>query len=143
MAKISGKGGKVMYGSVTLANVTEWSMTGVSMGLIKKDPAFGDTIVEKETDGILEPGQISFKGNYDPADRSAGQGAIAAQLVLGSKLTNLYLYANASTFWRVGTGGSIIITKADAITLPRSGNGTIDFAGEVEGAAMEQVGTGS
>jgi hypothetical protein len=143
MAKISGKGGKVMYGSVTLANITEWSMSGVSMATIKKDPAFGDSVVEKEPDGVSEPGQISFKGSYDPADRANGQGAIAAQLKLGTKLTNLYLYANTNTFWRVGTGGSIIITKADAITLPRSGMGSIDFAGEVESACMEQFGTGT
>jgi|GEM_PF-1054441 len=143
MGKISGKNAKVMYGSVVLANITEWSMTGVSMTVIKKDPAFGDTVVEKEPDGVVEPGQIAFKGNYDPADRPAGQGAIAEQLKVGAKLTNLYLYAGTNTFWRVGTGGTIIVTKADAIILPRSGMGSIEFAGEVEGAAMEQVGTGS
>ncbi len=142
MAKISGKGGKVMYGSVVVANITEWSMTGVSMAVIKKDPAFGDTVVEKVADGGQEPGSIAFKGNYDPAD-SGGQIALSAVCKAGVGITNLYLYANTSTFWRVGTGGTIIVTKADGITLPRSGMGAIDFAAEVEGASMEPVGTGS
>ena len=142
MSKISGKGGKVMYGSVTVANLTEWSMSGLSMGVIKKEPAFADTVVEKVADGVQEPGTISFKGNYDPNDTN-GQIALKAVLQAGTGITNLYLYVNTSTFWRVGSGGTIIVTKCNAITLPRSGMGTIDFAAEVEGAAMEVVGTGS
>jgi hypothetical protein len=142
MAKISGKGGKVMYGSVVLANIDEWSMSGVSMEVIKKTPAFGDTVVEKESTGVYDPGTISFKGSYDPAD-TTGQGAILPVLKAGVGITNLYLYANTSTFWRIGSGGTIIVTQCNPITLPRSGMGTISFAGEVQGAAMEQVGTGS
>jgi len=142
VSKISGKGGKVMYGSVTVANLTEWSMSGLSMGVIKKEPAFADTVVEKVADGVQEPGTISFKGNYDPNDTN-GQIALKAVLQAGTGITNLYLYVNTSTFWRVGSGGTIIVTKCNAITLPRSGMGTIDFAAEVEGAAMEVVGTGS
>ena len=93
-------------------------------------------------DGVQEPGTISFKGNYDPNDTN-GQIKLKAVLQAGTGITNLYLYVNTSTFWRVGSGGTIIVTKCNAITLPRSGMGTIDFAAEVEGAAMEVVGTGS
>ena len=142
MAKISGKGGKVMYGSVVVANVVDWSMSGFSMGVIKKDPAFGDTITEYVSDGTGDPGTISFSGNYDPND-AAGQAAIKPVVAAGNGLTNLYLYANTSTFWRVASGGEIIVTKANAITLPRSGMGKISFEGQVSAAAMEQVGTGS
>lgn len=142
MAKISGKGGKVMYGSNVVANLTEWSISGVDMAVISKDPAFADTVVEKVATGVYDPGSITFKGNYDPADTN-GQIALAAVAKAGTGITNLYLYANTSTFWRIGTGGTIIVTKADAITLPRSGFGVIDFAGVAEGAAMEVVGTGS
>jgi hypothetical protein len=142
MAKISGKGGKVMWGSVVLANITEWSMTGFVIGTIKKDPAFGDTITEYVSDGVGDPGTIAFTGNYDPAD-SAGQKALQAVVAAGNEITNLYLYANTSTFWRVASGGGIIVTKANAVTLPRSGIGKISFEGQVTGAAMEQVGTGT
>lgn len=142
MAKICGKGGKVMYGSVVVANITQWDIAGFSMGTIKKDPAFGDTIAEYCADGVGDPGTISFSGNYDPAD-TTGQKALETVCAAGTALTSLYLYANTSTFWRVGAGGGIIVTKADAISLPRSGIGTISFEGQVTGAALEQVGTGS
>lgn len=142
MAKISGKGGKVMLGSVTLANITDWEIGGFTMATIKKDPAFGDTIAEYVADGVGDPGTLSFSGNYDPAD-STGQLAIQTTLAAGTEITNLYLYANTSTFWRVASGGGILVTQADAITLPRSGIGKIKFAGQVTGAKMEQVGTGS
>ena len=142
MAKQCGRYGKVMYGSVVVANITEWSISGFSMSSVKKDPAFGDTIAEYCMDGVGEPGTISFSGNYDAGD-STGQRALSAACAAGTALTNLYLYSNTSTFWRVGAGGSIFITKCDAISLPRSGIGTISFEGQVTGAAMEQVGTGS
>ena len=142
MAKISGKGGYVMYGGNTIAELTEWAITGVSMNVIKKDPAFGDTVVEKVADGVSEPGQVTFRGNYDPAD-TTGQILLSAACKAGIGIYNLYLYANTATWWHVDTGGTIIINKADSVTLPRSGMGTIDFAGEVEGACMVPVGTGS
>ena len=142
MAKVCGRGGKVLYGSVVVANITEWSISGFSMSTVKKDAAFGDTIAEYCLDGVGEPGTLSFSGNYDAGD-STGQRALASACAAGSALTDLYLYANTSTFWRVGTGGAIYITKCDAISLPRSGIGTISFEGQVTGAAMEQVGTGT
>ena len=142
MAKISGKAGYVMYGGNTIAELTEWAITGVSMAVIKKDPAFADTVVEKIADGVVEPGTISFRGNYDPDD-STGQALLSTACQAGVGIYNLYLYAAAATWWHVGTGGTIIVTKADSVTLPRSGMGVIDFAGEVEGAAMEQEGTGA
>ena len=142
MAKISGKGGKVMLAAVVIANITEWAMDGFTMGVIKKDPAFGDVITEYVADGVGDPGKISFSGNYDPAD-STGQKALQSIVAAGTGITNLYLYANTSTFWRVAAGGEIIVTKCNAITLPRSGIGKISFEGQVSGKKMEQVGVGS
>lgn len=141
MSKISGKGGKVMYGSVVVAEQAEWSMSGFAMTIIKKDPAFQQTVEQYEATGVGDPGTIAFRGNWDPAD--AQQAALHTACAAGTHLTNLYLYANTSTFWRVGTGGFIIVNKSQAITLPRSGFGTIDFAGQVSDAAMEKVGTGT
>ena len=142
MAKMSGKAGYVMYGGNTIAELTEWAITGVSMAVIKKEPAFADTVVEKIADGVVEPGTISFKGNYDPND-SDGQALLSTACQAGVGIYNLYLYAAAATWWHVGTGGTIIVTKADGVTLPRSGMGIIDFAGEVQGAVMTQEGTGA
>ena len=141
MAKISGKGGKVCYGSVVVAEQVEWSMSGFSMATIKKDAAFQQTIEQYEATGVGDPGTISFSGNWDPAD--AVQASLHTACAAGTHLTNLYLYANTSTFWRVATGGFIVVTKSQAITLPRSGFGKINFEGQVSDAALEKVGTGT
>lgn len=138
---ISGKGGKVMLGSVTIANIKEWTISGFTMGTLETS-AFGTTIRTFIPDDLGDPGTLSFTGNYDPSD-STGQLAIDALCVAGTTSTNLYLYANTSTFWRVGTGGTIITTKGKAITFQRNGLGTVSFEGKVSGAAMEQVGTGT
>jgi hypothetical protein len=141
MAAISGAGGKVMLGSVTVANIKEWTISGFTMGVLDTT-AFTSTIMTYIPDDTGNPGTISFTGNYDPAD-SNGQAALATLCEAGTTSTDLYLYANTSTFWRVGTGGNIITTKAKNVTLPRNGIGTVSFEGQVSGAAMEQVGTGS
>jgi hypothetical protein len=143
MAKLSGVNGKVMYGSVTIAEQVSWSMSGLSTPVTSAPTAFGDTGVKVyEVAELSEGGTIEFNGNYDPSD-STGQLAMAAVCAAGTHLTNLYLYANTSTFWKVGAGGYIIVTKANAVTMPRNNFGTISFSGQVSTAAMEQVGTGS
>jgi len=136
-----GVGGKVLYGSVVVANIKDWSMSGFAQGTTEIT-AFGDTVKKFVVADAGDPGTISFAGNYDPAD-STGQAALDAICVAGTELTNLYLYANTSTFWRVAAGGVIIVIKAKAYALARSGVGTVTFEGKVSGAAMEQVGTGS
>lgn len=141
MATISGKNAKVMYGSNVVAEQVEWSMSGFSQGVVEIT-AFGDTIKRYLAADAGDPGTLSFNGNYDPADTN-GQIALATVCKAGTSLTNLYLYAATSTFWRVGSGGAIIVTQANAITLPRNNVGKITFSGQVTDAAMEQVGTGS
>jgi hypothetical protein len=143
MAKLHGKNGKVMKGSVVVAEQVSWSMSGFSQPVTSAPTAFGDTGVKVYEIGDLgEGGTIEFNGNYDPSD-SAGQRAITTAAKAGTHITDLYLYANTSTFWRVGSGGYIIVTKADAVTIPRNNYGTISFSGQVSSAAMEQVGSGT
>ncbi len=140
-APATGKGGKAMYGSVVIANIKEWSISGFSISPADIT-AFGDTIKKYTVADAGEPGTVSFSGNYDPAD-TAGQLALSTVCKAGTELTNLYLYANTSTYWGVAAGGAIIVTKADAVTLARSGVGTISFEGKVSGGAMTQTGTGA
>lgn len=141
MSAITGKNGKVMYGSVVVAEMVEWSMSGFSKPVVKKDTAFNDTIAVYEAADAGDPGTISFRGNWDPAN--ARQAALHTACNAGTHLTDLYLYANTSTFWRIGSGGYIIVTKSQSVTLPRTGYATITFEGQVSTAAMELVGTGS
>ena len=131
-----------MYGAVTIAEQVNWSMSGFVQPVTDVPTAFADTIKRYVAADAGDPGTISFNGNYDPTD-SAGQQVLATACQAGSELTILYLYANTSTFWRVSSGGKIIITKCDAITLPRNGIGTISFEGQVSTKAMEQVGVGT
>jgi len=145
MAALTGVGGKVLYGSVTVAEMVSWSMSGFSRAVTDKPTAFADTIKTYVATDAGDPGTISFNGNYDPGD-SNGQVALATLCqaqTAGTGVTNLYLYANTSTFWRVASGGNIIVTRCNAITMPRSGFGSISFEGQVSVAAMEQVGTGT
>jgi hypothetical protein len=143
MGKISGKGGKVMYGSVVVAEQVSWSMSGITMPTTTAPTEFGATGTKvKEVADIPDAGTLEFNGNFDPND-TTGQEALATVCLAGTHLTNLYLYANTSTFWRVGTGGYIVVTKAQSITLPRNNFGTISFSGDISTAAMEKVGTGS
>ena len=138
-----GVNGKVYYGSIVIAEQVTWSMSGISQPTTSAPTAFGDTGVKvKEVTDLPDGGTIDFSGNYDPSDTN-GQQALAAVCAQGTHLTDLYLYVNVSTFWRVKAGGYIIVTKAKAITLPRSGFGTISFAGDVSSEEMEQVGTGA
>ena len=142
MAKISGKNGKVMYGSVVVAEMVSWSMSGVTMPTAKAPTAFGDTgMAVKEITDLPDAGTLEFNGNWDPSN--AVQKSLHTACAAGTHLTNLYLYANTSTFWRVKSGGYIIVTKSQAVTLPRNNFGTISFSGDISTAEMEQVGTGS
>jgi hypothetical protein len=138
---LSGKNGKVMLGSVTIANIKEWAISGFVMGTLETS-AFGTTIKTFIPDDLGDPGTLSFSGNYDPSD-STGQAALDALCAAGTTSTDLYLYANTSTFWRVGSGGSIITTKGKAVSFSRSGLGSVSFEGKISGAAMEQVGLGT
>lgn len=142
MAKLSGKAGKVMYGSVVLAEITEWSASGFKMELVKKDPAFGDTGAATYVALQLgDAGTISFSGNYDPAD-TTGQAALATVAKSGLGITNLYLYETATAFWRVAAGGEIFVTSGyEPTTMPRSGIGKVAFEAQVSGAYLERAGT--
>lgn len=141
MAKNGGKNAKVMYGSVVVAEMVEWSMSGFVPD-IQDATAFNQSVKTFKEAGAGDPGTISFSGDYDPADTN-GQTALNAVCEAGTELTNLYLYENTNTFWRVGAGGSIIVKQGKAISRPKSGFGKISFQGQVSGKTMEQVGTGS
>ncbi len=142
MAEISGRDGFVMYGTVVLAEMVEWSMSGFAQTTIPVDTPFGAIIKTYLSAKEGDPGTVAFNGNWDPAD-TYGQKAVNSVCQGGTALTNLYLYANTSTYWRVASGGNIIVTRAQAVTLPRTGIGKISFEGQVSGAAMELIGTGS
>lgn len=142
MAKYTGKNGKLMYGSVVVAEIDEFSVGGVNIPLTKANTAFGDTIAHYDAIDVQDPGKVTFKGGNDASD-TAGQVALIAAAKLGTKFTNLYFYENTNTFWRVGAGGYILLDTPEQISHPRNGYSTISFSGQASDALMERVGTGT
>lgn len=138
MASVGGRLAKVMYGSVVIAGIGEWSMSGFVPD-VAEDTSFGDTIKSWVDAGIGDGGTVTFSGNYDPADTN-GQVALGALQSAGAVgLTNLYFYESTSVFWRVAAGGTIIITKFPAPTFRKNGLATISFEGRISKKFMERV----
>jgi hypothetical protein len=58
--KISGVNGKVLYGSVVVAEMVSWSMSGISQPTASAPTAFGDTGAKvKEVTELPDPGTNS------------------------------------------------------------------------------------
>jgi len=138
MASIGGRLAKVMYGSVVVAGIGEWSMSGFVPDVVE-DTAFGDTVKSWVNAGIADAGEVSFSGNYDPDD-STGQVALNALADSVVGLTNLYFYESTSKFWRVGAGGTIVLTEVQPIKFIKNGLATCSFKGKISAKAMERVG---
>lgn len=137
MASVGGRLAKVMYGSVVVAGIGEWSMSGFVPGVVD-DTAFGDTVQKWVNAGIADAGEVSFSGNYDPAD-TAGQVALNGLATADVGLTNLYFYETTSAFWRVASGGTIVLTEVGNPKFIKNGLATISFKGKISAKAMERV----
>jgi len=137
MASIGGRLAKVMYGSTVIAGLGTWSMSGFVPD-VKDDTAFGDTVMKWKQAGIGDAGEVSFSGNYDPDDTN-GQVALNALANTDAELTNLYFYESTSVFWRVQSGGAIVLTKFNALTMSKNDLGKVEFTGKISGKPMERV----
>lgn len=145
MAAIGGRDACVVYGTNIIANLEEFTLDGTEIELAETT-AFQDTVKTYIRAGIDGAGTISFRGNYDPADTN-GQVAINALKSVTTGLSNLYFYdqygAGAAgttyTFWRVGSDGSIFITKFNNFTMTKNGIAKCEFTGQVSGDFMERV----
>ena len=139
MTPAVGKVGKVMYGSVKVAGLGTFTLSGYEAQTLEKTE-FGDTIQSFVFGGAGNPGTVEFSGLLDPTD-TTGQRAIDTACTAETLLTNLYFYISATKYWAVDAGGSILITKCKASALDKNGLGTVSFTGKVSGAAMSLYGT--
>jgi hypothetical protein len=137
MAAIGGRLAKVMYGSVVVAGIGEWSMSGFVPDVVEST-AFGDSIKSWVNAGIADAGEVTFSGNYDPDDTN-GQVALNALATSAVGLTNLYFYESTSVFWRVASGGTIVLTEVSQKKFVKNGLATCTFKGKVSAKAMERV----
>jgi len=85
MASIGGRLAKVMYGTVVIAGLGTWSMSGFVPDVVE-DTAFGDTVKKWKRGGIDEAGEVTFSGNYDPSDTN-GQVALNALATVDDGMT--------------------------------------------------------
>ena len=137
MAAIGGRLASVRYGANLIAGMGTWTLSGFVPD-VQEATAFGDTVKTYVQAGIGDGGTFSFSGNYDPAD-TAGQVALNALANTDAELTNLYFYESTSVFWRVASGGKLIITKFGSPTFGKNALATISFEGKVSAKAMERV----
>jgi len=137
MASIGGRLAKVMYGSTLVAGMGTWSMSGFIPNVMD-DTAFGDTVMKWKQAGIGDAGELSFSGNYDPADTN-GQVALNALANTDAELTNLYFYESTSVFWRVASLGAIVITKFNNLVMDKNALGKVEFTAKISAKPMERV----
>jgi len=139
MAAVTGKLAKVMYGSVKIAGLSTWTMSGYTAQTLE-DTEFGDSVQSFVFGGAGDPGEVTFQGYHDPADAN-GQAAFATACKNEVLLSNLYFYETATKYWAVAAGGKILPTKCDSIVFEKNALGMVDFAGKVSGAVMTAYGS--
>lgn len=136
MASVGGRLASVRYGGSLIAGMGEWSMTGFTPEIME-DTAFGDTVKKYKQAGIGDAGEVSFSGQYDTTD--TGQAGIMALKNTDSEIVNLYFYESTSIFWRVASGGAIIMSKFDGPKFGKNMLATIAFTAKVSAKLMEKI----
>jgi hypothetical protein len=135
MATKSGRIASVRLGTVKIAGQGTWTLSGFSREVIEEDS--WDLDVKNKHFGIGDAGEVSFSGLYDALD-ATGQDSLNSACMNSSLLTGFALrfYVDSTSFWTATTGGSILITKVMSITMEKSGMGTCDFTGVINGGGM-------
>ena len=136
MSTKSGRIASVRLGAATkVAGMGTWTLGGFTRETIEEDS--WDLDVKNKYFSVGDAGTISFSGLHDPASNQttlddACNDSDSTVFVSGE----LRFYVNISKYWTVATGGTILITKVNSITLEKSAMGTVDFEAVVEGAGM-------
>ena len=137
MAVKVGKVASVRLGTYKIAGMGQWGLSGFTREVLD-DTEFGDDI-KSFVFGIGDAGEVSFEGNYDPAD-TTGQALLNSACENASAFSGgtvgLVFYIDNTSYWSVTTGGQILVTKATAVTMEKSGLGRISFTGKVSGGKM-------
>lgn len=122
MAQLSGTAGSVVAGTVTVGEISEWSLN-LSASTVDVT-AFGDNWIEKIVS--VRDASGSFSGNMDLADTAQGT---LINSMLGGSAVALKLYASATKYWNVGT--AFVTGMGPAIS--QTGKGEISFDFETSG----------
>jgi hypothetical protein len=133
-----GKLAKVQYNGANVLGMGKWSMSGFTREMLE-DTEFGDDI-KTFLSGAGDAGTLSIAGFYDPSD-TTGQTALNALVAAGTVIpystsTGLKLFIDGTSYWAVGSGGQVLVTKGIAIDMDKNGLGQAAFEFKVSGAAM-------
>jgi len=132
----------VLLGNCVL-EIGSYSYTGMTVDTIDVT-AFCDS-AKDFIPGMIDPGEITITGNYDPDD-TTGQVALEAAVEAGTEYgpgdVKLYLDGNCTNFGTYLTpqsGATLIWTKSKAIGMTASGVGTVEFTAKLSGGVLEQL----
>lgn len=133
MAFKTGSSAKVALGSNTVVGMGNWKLSGIVVDLLETT-SFGDTAKQFVT-GLLDYGEVSFGGLYDPAD-TTGQKVLESANINNSKIANIRLYVDNTSYWTpnvttVSAAG--VLMQSFSIGFDKSGLGTIEFTGKCTG----------
>ena len=96
MSSRTGHLGKVTLGANLIAGMGNWSMSGITTDLLEKT-AFGDTRKQYVT-GLLDSGEISFEGYYDPDDTN-GQNTLRTYNEDNTEVTTIRFYIDSTSYY--------------------------------------------
>lgn len=93
-----GRFASIKIGTTLVENMGRWTLnlTGAEIDV----SAFG-TVWEKRMPGMLG-WTATLEGNYDPSD-TTGQEVLVAAKIEATKITNLRLYVDETTYWTIDT----------------------------------------
>jgi hypothetical protein len=133
MAKKAGKNCKVTLGSDTVVGIGNWKLDGITVDLLESTE-FGDDAKQFMT-GLIDYGNASFGGLYDPAD-TTGQTVLINAMLNNSKVTNIRFYVDDTSYWcpnitSVSAAG--LLVQSVPIGADKSSLMTIEFLGKCTG----------
>lgn len=133
-----GRFAKVTLNGATIAELGSFTLSGYTVDPIEVT-AFGDD-AKDFIPGMGDPGTMELTGSYDPTD-TAGQVALQTACDDGTELGPgvIKFFLDTINYLTPKTGGVIIITKSNAISMDKAGVGTVSFTGKLSGAALEQL----
>ncbi len=127
-------------GGNKVAEMGVFTMSGFTREALESH-AFQDDVKEYVF-GVGDGGEISFSGNYDATD-TTGQDLLhaAATAADGSVFAavDLKFFIDTTSYFRLTTGGTYLITKALSVAFDKAGLGTTEFTAKVSGGSMYLV----
>lgn len=141
MTTKSGRLASVKIAAVKVAGMGTWTLGGFTRETIEEDS--WDIDIKNKYFSVGDAGTITFSGLYDALAVASDthQNALNSMCINSSTYTGgspgtLRFYVDSKSYWAVSTGGNILITKCQSITMEKSAMGTIDFEAVVSGGVM-------